>query len=109
MAEKIYGYFFIGAMCLLALCAFVYLLRTMLGPHFADRILAVNSISTIVVLIISMLAILQDESYIIDIGIIYALLGFITVVILCKAYLRSHKKERADDLKNLKPEDEAND
>ncbi|MEG0091882.1 MAG: monovalent cation/H+ antiporter complex subunit F [Oscillospiraceae bacterium] len=109
MAEKIYGYFFICSMCVLALCAFVYLTRTMLGPHFADRILAVNSISTIVVLIMSMLAILQGEAYIVDIGIIYALLGFITVIILCKAYLRSHKKERADDLKNLKPEGENND
>lgn len=100
--EKIYDYFFIASMCALALIAFAYLLRTMLGPHFTDRILAVNSISTIVILIISMIAILQGESYIVDIALIYALLGFITVIVLCKAYLASHKKERKDDLENLR-------
>ena len=29
----------------------------------------------------------------------------VTVVIVCKAYLRSHHKDRANDLANLKKED----
>ena len=35
-------------MVVLALVVFGYFIRTVLGPHFADRIVAVNSISTIV-------------------------------------------------------------
>ena len=68
----------------------------------SHRILAINSISTVVMLFISFIAVMQGENYIVDIALIYAVLGFISVVILCKAYLRSHKKEKANDLANLK-------
>lgn len=102
MIDKLYSILYISAMCFLALVAFAYLLRTVIGPKFSDRILAVNSISTVVILIICILAVIQGESYIVDIALIYAMLGFVTVVIVCKAYLTSHHKERANDLSNLK-------
>ena len=102
MAETIYNGFVIVMLVIMAFVVFGYFIRTILGPHFADRIVAVNSISTVVMLFISFLAVMQGENYIVDIALIYAVLGFITVIILCKSYLRSHKKERANDLENLK-------
>ena len=102
MAETIYNGFVIVMLILLAIVVFGYFIRTILGPHFADRIVAVNSISTVVMLFISFLAVMQGENYIVDIALIYAVLGFVSVVILCKAYLRSHNKEKANDLKNIK-------
>lgn len=102
MAETIYNGFVIAMMVVMAVVIFGYFIRTILGPHFSDRILAVNSISTIVMLFIGALAVMQGENYIVDMALIYAVLGFITVIILCKSYLRSHKKERANDLANLK-------
>ncbi len=81
-----------------------YILRAISGPKFSDRILAINSIQTIIILIICILSVFQGENYIVDIALIYAMLGFVTVVIVCKAYLRSHRKERANDLSNLKGE-----
>ena len=53
-------------------------------------------------LFISFLAVMQGENYIVDIALIYAVLGFVSVVILCKQYLKSHKKEKANDLVKLK-------
>ena len=102
MAEMIYDGFVVVMLIVLALVVFGYFIRTILGPHFSDRILAVNSISTVVMLFICFIAVMQGENYIIDIAIIYATIGFISVIILCKAYLRSHHKEKANDLKNLK-------
>ncbi|MBR6518390.1 MAG: sodium:proton antiporter [Oscillospiraceae bacterium] len=102
MADMIYNGFVIVMLVVLALVVFGYFIRTILGPHFSDRMLAVNSISTVVMLFICFIAVLQGENYIIDMALIYAVLGFISVVILCKAYLRSHDKEKANDLKNLK-------
>ncbi|MBQ7284544.1 MAG: hypothetical protein IJW74_06850 [Oscillospiraceae bacterium] len=102
MAEMIYNGFVIVMLVVLALVIFGYFVRTILGPYFADRILAVNSISTIIMLFISFIAVMQGENYIVDMAIIYAVLGFVSVIILCKSYLKSHKKERADDLKNIK-------
>lgn len=102
MAEMIYNGFTTVMLVVLALVVFGYFIRTVFGPHFADRILAVNSISTVVMLLISFIAVIQGENYIVDIALIYAVLGFVSVLILCKSYLRSHKKERANDLKNIK-------
>ncbi|MBE6877701.1 MAG: sodium:proton antiporter [Ruminococcaceae bacterium] len=102
MAVKIYDGFVIVMLIVLALVVFGYFIRTILGPHFSDRILAVNSISTVVMLFISFIAVMQGENYIVDMALIYAVLGFVSVVILCKAYLRSHHKDKANDLKNIK-------
>lgn len=102
MAEIIYNGFVVVMLIVLALVVFGYFIRTILGPHFSDRLLAVNSVSTVVMLFICFIAVMQGENYIIDIALIYAVLGFVSVIILCKAYLRSHHKEKANDLKNLK-------
>ena len=102
MAETIYNGFIVCMLILLTVVVFGYFIRTIVGPHFADRILAINSISTVVMLFISFLAVMQGENYIVDIALIYAVLGFVSVVILCKQYLRSHKKEKANDLAKLK-------
>ena len=102
MIDTIYNGFTIIAMVVLALVIFGYFIRTILGPHFADRIVAVNSISTVIMLLISFVAVMQGENYIVDIALIYAVLGFVTVIILCKLYLNSHGRKKADDLKILK-------
>ena len=102
MAEMIYNGFTICMLILLAIVVFGYFIRTIIGPHFADRILAINSVSTVVMIFISFLAVMQGENYIVDIALIYAVIGFVSVVILCKAYLRSHNKEKANDLANIK-------
>ena len=102
MINELYNGFLVLAMSIMALIAFAYLARAVSGPKFADRILAVNGIQTIIILIICILSILQGENYIVDIALIYAMLGFVTVIIVCKAYLRSHHKDRANDLNNLK-------
>jgi len=102
MAENIYNIFTVVMLVVLALVIFGYFVRTILGPHFSDRLLAVNSISTVVMLFIGFIAVMQGENYIVDIALIYAVLGFVSVIILCKLYLRSHHKEKANDLKNIK-------
>lgn len=102
MADMIYNGFIIVMLIVLTLVVFGYFIRTILGPHFSDRILAINSISTVVMLFICFIAVMQGENYIIDIALIYAVLGFVSVIILCKAYLTSHHKDKANDLKNLK-------
>ena len=102
MINELYNGFLVLAMSIMALIAFAYLARAISGPKFSDRILAVNGIQTIIILIICILSILQGENYIVDIALLYAMLGFVTVIIVCKAYLRSHHKDRANDLNNLK-------
>ncbi len=102
MIEVLYDNLFIVSLIVLAFFLLPYLFRSIIGPSFFDRILGVNSITTIVILMICIISAIQGEQYLVDIALIYAVLGFVTVVIVSKAYLRSHKKDRAHDFENLK-------
>lgn len=109
MIEILYKILIGFTLCFMAILTFAYLFRTIIGPSFFDRILGVNSIGTIVVLIICVLSVVQQQSYIVDIALIYAMLSFVTVVIVCKAYLRSHKKDKSHDFENLREKRDNND
>ena len=68
--------------CLLVLC----LLRAVKGPSIADRLMAVNMMGTMVMVIISILALYLQEGYLVDICLIYAMISFLAVVVLTKVY-----------------------
>ncbi len=103
--SEFYNVLYIFSMIFLALLMFGYLFRSVVGPSFFDRILAVNSISTIVILIIAIISVDDGNHYVVDVILIYAMLSFVTVMIVCKAYLRSHKKDKSHDFENLKRKD----
>ena len=73
------------------------LVRAIRGPRIADRIVSINMISTLVIAMICILALLQNEGYLVDVALIYALLGFLAVVVLCKVYMgiALEKREKA--------------
>ena len=71
---------------LLAVMLVVCLIRAIIGPRIADRLVAVNMITTMVMAIVSILAIVMDEGYLIDICLIYAMISFLAVVVLTKVY-----------------------
>ncbi len=101
MLDYLYNILFSGALIYLSLLLFPYLFRSVVGPNFFDRILSINSISTIIIMLICILSVTQSEQYIVDVALIYAMLGFVTIVIVSKAYLRSHKRDRSHDFENI--------
>lgn len=78
---------------------FLCLIRAIKGPRIADRIVAINMISTITIGIIMVLVMLLNQGGLADVALIYALIGFLAVVVLCKVYMgialesRDKKKE----------------
>ena len=68
----------------LALLAFVSLYRAYKGPSPADRVVAINVISTKVTVLIGFLAILTDQDAFVDVALIYAMMGFVTTVCVSK-------------------------
>ena len=70
----------------LAVMVFMCLIRAVKGPRIADRIVAVNMMGTMTMVIIAILAVKMDEGYLVDICIIYAMISFLGVVVLCKVY-----------------------
>ncbi len=102
MLDLLYSILFSFALICFTILIFIYLARSIIGPTFFDRILGINNISTIIIMMCCIMAVIQGENYIVDIALIYALLGFVTIVIVSKGYLRSHKKEKSQDFSNLR-------
>lgn len=78
----------------LALMLFACLIRAVKGPRVADRIVAVNMMGTMVMVIIAVMSLLLDESYLVDICLIYAMMSFLAVVVLVKVYMGIYEEKR---------------
>jgi len=82
---------------ILAVLLLVCLIRAIIGPSIADRIVSVNMMGTIVIVVIAMFAILMNEGYLVDICIIYAMISFVAVVALTKIFLGIYRKRKAKE------------
>ncbi len=88
------------AIGILAVFLLICLIRAVIGPSIADRIVSVNMMGTIVMVIIAMLTVLLEQSYLADICIIYAMISFLAVVALTKIYLGIYRKRKAKEEKD---------
>ncbi len=70
------------------------LLRAVLGPRVADRIVAVNMMGTIVMVMIAILAVKMEEGYLVDICLIYAMVSFLSVIVITKVYMGVYRERK---------------
>lgn len=91
--ETAYSVLYIGAMIGFAICIFCCLIRAIKGPRTMDRILAINMIGTLSIIIIAIMSLYLEESFLLDIDLIYAMLSFLAVVVLTKVYMGVHRHE----------------
>ncbi len=94
------GFLLKGFLVVLALCvlgALVYIARS---RHFTDRLVGVNLIATLILNVILVLSLVLENSSILDIGLVYALLSFQAVVVLSRILrvqkLAAEKKGREE-------------
>lgn len=92
--EQAYQIVFIGALILLAVLVILCLIRAIMGPRIADRIVAANMMGTLVITMIGILALMLGEGYLVDICIIYALISFLAVIVLTKVYMGVYKEKK---------------
>lgn len=87
MIANAYNVLFQSALVVLAVLTLLCLIRAIQGPRIADRIVSINMISSLTIAMIGILAIRQNQGYLVDVALIYALIGFLAVVVLCKVYM----------------------
>ncbi len=97
--------FFIGCCIVLAVLILLVMIRTIIGPKIADRIMAINMIGTLIMTMIAVISYLNDESYLLDICLIYAAISFIAVIILSKVYTDLYLADKADEKKEKEGEE----
>ncbi|MDD3214298.1 MAG: monovalent cation/H+ antiporter complex subunit F [Eubacteriales bacterium] len=78
---------YIVVLVILSVMTLLCLARAIRGPRIADRVVAVNMICTLTLAMICVLAMMLGEGYLLDVGLVYALIGFLAVVVLCKVYM----------------------
>lgn len=89
MMEK----FLLGVLIIMGIFCFLCLLRAVLGPRPADRIVAVNMLGTLVTGMIAVLGVMLHEGYLADICVIYTALSFLAVIVFAKVYIGAHKEK----------------
>ena len=80
----------IGALAVLMLCL---MYRVVKGPRFTDRILAVNAINTMITAVICLLSRYLGVAYLLDVALIYALLGFVGGTLLMRLLAAENEEE----------------
>ena len=92
--DRAYQGLFWMILIVLAVLLFLCLIRAVKGPLVADRLVAVNMMGTMVIVMISVMALLLQESYLLDIGLIYAMVSFLAVVMLSKVYIGIYEEKQ---------------
>ncbi len=90
--ESAYHALYTGALVVLAILMGIMVIRSVVGPRVTDRILSINMIGTMVVCAIAILTVMLDEGYLADVGLIYVMISFVSVLILTITYIPAHPR-----------------
>lgn len=92
---------FIISMIILSLSIVAIFLRAVIGPRVADRIICINMIGTKIIIFICMIAGFLREDFLIDVAIVYALINFVSMVVLTYAYGYAYEKRELSKEKKV--------
>ena len=91
MIEQAYNILLTAAIVVLGILCCFCLIRSIIGPRIADRIVAVNMIGTMTMMIIAILTVKMQEGFLADVAIIYAMISFLAVVVVVKVYMEVYQ------------------
>ena len=97
--SQAYNILFTAVLIFLAVMTILCLIRAIIGPRIADRIVAVNMMGTMVMVIIAILALMLEEGYLADICLIYAMISFLAVIVLTKVYMGVYRRKKMEEEK----------
>ena len=83
-------------LCILGVLMLCMMYKVVKGPRFTDRLLAVNVINTMLTSSICLLSRYLEVSYLLDVALIYALLGFTGSTLLMRM-LAVDKEEKEEE------------
>ena len=98
LVQQFSGLFY-GILSVLAVMLLLCLIRAVIGPRIADRLVAVNMMGTMVMVSIAILALIKNEGYLVDICLIYAMISFLAVVVLTRIYTGVYRDRKAHEKK----------
>ena len=101
MIENAYRLLYTGVSIILGILILLCLIRTVKGPRPADRIVCINMISTQVIVLIAVLSLMFHEGYLADVSLIYAMVSFLAVVVICRIYIGTYTRHHEGESSSL--------
>ena len=94
-AERI---LYVAALLCLGVCLFFSLFRAVRGPRPMDRVVGINMTNTLAMLCLAICAFLLNESWLLDVCLIYGMISFLAVTVLSMLHIdsRTHGKGRKE-------------
>ena len=77
----------------LLIAVFILFIRLVKGPTLPDRVLATDTINSVIIGIMVLLGIYYAEGMFIDIGIVYAMLAFLSTLAVSKYLMKKEMHE----------------
>ena len=81
------------AMIAISIMMLLTLIVSIIGPRFTDRLILVSAINTEVNALMCILVVYLAKGYIIDIALVYGMIGFTAIVIFAKLKLKQYLEE----------------
>jgi multicomponent Na+:H+ antiporter subunit F len=70
------------AIATLTIFSLLSALRVLIGPTLWDRLLGLNLVTSKLIVIIILIAFIRNESFLLDMALVYALLSFIGIIFI---------------------------
>ena len=90
--ELAYHYLYLFAITVLSVLLAAMLIRAVTGPRMTDRILSINMIGTMVISILAISSMLNEEPFLVDVALIYAMISFVAVLMMASMFVPSKPK-----------------
>ena len=87
MLQDAYNILYSGILVVLSVLIIACFIRAIKGPTIADRIVAINMIGTQIIIMVGVVALMLGAGYLVDVSMLYAMISFLAVVVLCKIYM----------------------
>lgn len=95
MPSNLTSYLIIGLIAILSVLLVFTIIKSIIGPKVADRIVSVNMLSTIVIMILCAATVLfENESYLVDIPLVYVLISFVAVIVLSNVFINVNLRKK---------------
>ena len=97
MPETAYKILYISVLIVLAVASVAAMIRSITGKTIINRFIGINILTTLVSIIVCVLALFLNESYLPDVAVVYVLLSCIAVMLLNKIYINLFRKNNAKE------------
>ncbi len=105
--ENAYQLLYAFVLLVFAVLIGITLVRAVIGPRVTDRIMSINMIGTMVIASIIVLSGMLGEGYLLDVALIYAMISFVTVLILAASNIPPEKRKRMEAEEKAMQEEDA--